>query len=120
MLKRCAGNDRLPNTIVIQRAIMSFISRYLSAELDCKIPICTYIFNQDFWNVSVSTEMLDELMNVFTNKLLIEDSVSLYTTLPKNPIEIRPSKIINKSKVCKSSNQKGRVSKFKDQSKRLI
>jgi hypothetical protein len=83
LLDRCRNSDQLPNVEMIKNAVIRFISRLLTADLDPNLPMKMYLKNRDFWNVSVTDQVLENLEPILSEDTRLADSILFYETFIK-------------------------------------
>ncbi|CAG9322655.1 unnamed protein product [Blepharisma stoltei] len=77
LIEECDGL-RLPTRLQAQNALMRFIMRCLTAELNPNLPIQMYIQKSDFWDKSVSYEQIQLFEMRFSEKVKISHSLATY------------------------------------------
>ena len=86
-IERCLGKCRelpakYPNEEEVKSAMMRFIVRYLTLEIDCEHSIIDYIGNTGFWKHSPEQkERINEFLEIFPTALKLSDSLEVFNAI---------------------------------------
>jgi len=77
-LDKCYGNHKnYPTCEQLINVIQRFIIRYLISYLEPKIAIKEYLVRNDFWDLNVGDETIDEFYNNFPENIFISNTLPL-------------------------------------------
>ncbi|CAG9322652.1 unnamed protein product [Blepharisma stoltei] len=81
IIQQCDSSNGFPDRHEVQYALLRFIIRCLTADLNEALPIKMYITKSDFWDIDIGFEKIENLGAAFSDEILVSHSVFVFNKI---------------------------------------